>query len=59
MDIKCINNHPQAYLYKELLPEGKGKVICNFTGCNWESKIFDRHEDIKIETLAEKKKEWQ
>ncbi len=54
--IKCANNHPIAYLYKELLPEGKGRIICDFQGCDWKSEIFDRHEDIKIDTMAEKKK---
>ena len=58
MNIKC-PNHPIAYLYKELLPDGKGKIVCNFIGCSWSSDIFERHEDIKIETLNEKRKEWQ
>lgn len=56
--IKC-PNHPIVYLYKELLPDGKGKICCNAIGCNWESEVFERHEDIKINTLSEQKKDWQ
>ena len=58
MNIKC-PEHPIAYLYKELLSDGKGKILCNFVNCTWESEVFERHEDIKIKTLAEKKREWE
>lgn len=57
--MNCPNNHPVAYLYKQLLPDGKAKICCNASGCNWESKPFEKEEHKHIETFSEKKKTWE
>lgn len=55
--MKCPNCNLQAYLYKEIFEDGGCKIIC--LKCEWTSEKIMRHEDIKIETLEEQKKEWR
>ena len=57
--INCPNGHHIAYLYKQFLPDGKVKICCNHSGCNWESEPFEKEEHKHIETMPEKKKSWQ
>ena len=59
MEIKytCEKCESQAYLYKELLENGKAIICCNKIGCDYRSEPVERHEDIRI--LSEIKKDWQ
>ena len=57
MDIKykCEKCENQAYLYKELLANGKAIICC--LKDDWRSEPVERHEDIRV--LSEVKKDWQ
>ena len=48
--------HKVAYLYKELLEDGKAILHCLSPGCEWKSEPTDRH--LHIEELGEKKREY-
>lgn len=48
--------HGIAYLYKELLENGKAILHCLASDCQWKSEPTDRHEHI--ENLGEKKRDF-
>ena len=43
-------------LYKELLPDGKAKLIC--MQCKWKSEPVERHLAVEAESIQEKRKDW-
>ena len=57
MNIKysCGRCGNQAYLYKELLENGKAIICC--LKDNWRSEEVERHEGVKI--LSDIKKDWE